>query len=142
MGQADKLPVLNSGEQAQLERHVSILPRRWTMAALTRQFDAKDAEYYSWLRADPAYVRPEMGVVRLLACGELGLTQAEADELLKPLKVLFGDVGFPISAPDPSRWYLVRPSALIFFRSFRVTKLPSVGVPYSMKRKSPCTIIL
>ncbi len=109
MGQADKLPVLNSGEQAQLERHVSILPRRWTMAALTRQFDAKDAEYYSWLRADPAYVRPEMGVVRLLACGELGLTQAEADELLKPLKVLFGDVGFPISAPHPSRWYLMLP---------------------------------
>ncbi|MEO8002648.1 MAG: phosphoglycerate mutase [Arenimonas sp.] len=109
LGQADKLPDLNAGEQAQLERHVSILPRRWPMAALTRQFDANDAEHYSWLRADPAHVRAEMGVVRLLACGELGLTQSEADELLKPLKILFGDVGFPLSAPHPSRWYLMLP---------------------------------
>ncbi len=109
LGQADKLPILNSGEQAQLERHVSILPRRWPLAALTRQYDAKDAEHYSWLRADPAHVRAEMGVVRLLACGDLGLTQAEADELVKPLKILFGDVGFPLSAPNPSRWYLMLP---------------------------------
>jgi len=109
LGQADRLPVLKSGEQAQLERHVSILPRRWPLAALTRQYDAKDAEHYSWLRADPAHVRAEMGVVRLLACGDLGLTQAEADELLKPLKILFGDVGFPLSAPHPSRWYLMLP---------------------------------
>ncbi|MGH8049431.1 MAG: phosphoglycerate mutase [Arenimonas sp.] len=109
LGQADKLPILNFGELSQLERHVSILPRRWPMAALTRQYDAKDAEHYSWLRADPAHVRAEMGVVRLLACGDLGLTQAEADELLKPLKILFGDVGFPLSAPHPSRWYLMLP---------------------------------
>jgi len=109
LGQADKLPILNSGELAQLERHVSILPRRWPLAALTRQHDAKDAEHYSWLRADPAHVRAEMGVVRLLACGDLGLTQAEADELIKPLKILFGDVGFPLSAPHPSRWYLMLP---------------------------------
>jgi hypothetical protein len=109
LGQADKLPVLNSGERAQLERHVSILPRRWPLAALTRQYDAKDAGHYSWLRADPAHVRAEMGVVRLLACGDLGLSQAEADELIKPLKILFGDIGFPLSAPHPSRWYLMLP---------------------------------
>lgn len=109
LGQADKLPILGSGQQAQLERHVSILPRRWPLAALTRQYDAKDAQLNSWLRADPAHVRAEMGVVRLLACGDLGLTQAEADELIKPLKILFGDVGFPLSAPHPSRWYLMLP---------------------------------
>lgn len=109
LGQADKLPTLNSGQQAQLERHVSILPRRWPMAALTRQYDAKDARLNAWLRADPAHVRAEMGVVRLLACGDLGLTQAEADELIKPLKILFGDVGFPLSAAHPSRWYLMLP---------------------------------
>ncbi|HOZ06361.1 MAG TPA: phosphoglycerate mutase, partial [Arenimonas sp.] len=70
LGQADKLPSLNPGERAQLERHVSILPRRWPLAALTRQYDAQDAENYAWLRADPAHVRAEMGVVRLLACGD------------------------------------------------------------------------
>jgi hypothetical protein len=109
LGQADKLPILNGGVQAQLERHVSILPRRWPLAALTRQLDAGDANLNAWLRADPAHVRAEMGVVRLLACGDLGLTQIEADELIKPLKILFGDIGFPLSAPHPSRWYLMLP---------------------------------
>lgn len=110
LGQADKLPSLSEGKQAQLERHVSILPRNsWPAAALTRQLDAKDAQLNSWLRADPAHVRAEMGVVRLLACGDLGLTQIEADELIKPLKILFGDIGFPLSAPNPARWYLMLP---------------------------------
>ena len=109
LGQADRLPILNHGEQAQLERHISILPRRWPMAALTRQLDVKDAANYTWLRADPAHVRAEMGVVRLLSCGDFGLSQSEADELIKPLKIIFGDVGFPLSAPNPSRWYLMLP---------------------------------
>lgn len=121
LGQADKLPTLHPGTQAQLERHVSILPRNgWPFAALTRQYDAQDAQINSWLRADPAHVRAEMGVVRLLACGELGLTQHEADELIKPLKVLFGDTGFPLSAPNPARWYLMLP---------KDTKLPKFQSP-------------
>ena len=120
LGRADKLPVLNEGEQAQMERHVSILPRRWPMAALTRQYDVKDAANYSWLRADPAHVRAEMGVVRLLNCGNLGLTQEEADAFIKPLKILFGDVGFPLSAPHPSRWYLMLP---------KESKLPEFQTP-------------
>ncbi len=120
LGQADKLPILNHGEQAQLERHIFILPRRWPMAALTRQYDAKDAANYAWLRADPAHVRAEMGVVRLLSCGDLGLTQDEADELIKPLKIIFGDVGFPLSAPGPSRWYLMLP---------KESKLPTFPTP-------------
>ncbi len=120
LGQADKLPILNHGEQAQLERHISILPRRWPMAALTREYDVKDAANYSWLRADPAHVRAEMGVVRLLSCGDLGLTQVESDELIKPLKIIFGDVGFPLSAPNPSRWYLMLP---------KESKLPTFLTP-------------
>lgn len=109
LGQADKLPTLSEGEQEQLGRHVSILPRAWPLAAITRQLDADDAHLNAWLRADPAHVRAEMGVVRLLACGDLGLTQADADELIKPLKILFGDIGFPLSAPHPARWYLSIP---------------------------------
>lgn len=109
LGRADKLPSLKPGEQAQLERHVSILPRRWPMAALARQLDVGDAGFNAWLRADPAHVRAEMGVVRLLTCGDLGLTQQEAEDFLKPLKIMFGDVGFPLSAPNPARWYLALP---------------------------------
>ncbi|MEO6172561.1 MAG: phosphoglycerate mutase, partial [Arenimonas sp.] len=106
LGKSDKSSAHDSGEQAQLERHVSISPRSWPPAALTRQLDANDADLHAWLRADPAHVRAEMGVVRLLACGDLGLTQEEADEFIEPLKILFDEVGFPISAPLPSRWYL------------------------------------
>lgn len=110
LGRADKLPTLSEGAQAQIERHVSMLPRgNWPFAALTRQLETKDAELNAWLRADPAHVRAEMGVVRLLACGELGLSQDEVDELIKPLKILFGDIGFPLSAPHPARWYLMLP---------------------------------
>ena len=57
-------------------------------------------------RADPAYARADMTTARLLACGELGLSAAEAQALIQPLRPLFGDAGFPIDAPVPQRWYL------------------------------------
>src|SRR5690606_28233877 len=98
-----------AGERAQLQRWFELLPRGWPVAAITRQRDAGDAVLHGWLRADPAYVRPDMTGARVLAIGELGLTQEEADALLQPLRPLFGDTGFPISAPVPSRWYLALP---------------------------------
>ncbi len=39
----------------------------------------------------------------------LDLRAADAQALLRPLKPLFGDAGFPIDAPVPSRWYLRLP---------------------------------
>ncbi|GAB2503264.1 phosphoglycerate mutase [Arenimonas alkanexedens] len=110
LAQADQLDEAASGERAQLLRHVDLLPRGWPMAAITRQRDAGDAVLHTWLRADPAYVRPDMTGARVLAVGELGLSQAEADALLTPLRPLFGDAGFPISAPVPARWYLALPA--------------------------------
>jgi hypothetical protein len=120
IGRADRYVDLEVGELAQLNRHVSILPRAWPMAAIMRQYDAGDAENYRWLRADPAYVRAEMGVVRLLSVGDAALTQSEAEQLIKPLKVLFGDNGFLLSAPAPDRWYLMIP---------RESKLPEFKAP-------------
>jgi len=96
------------------------LPRGWPMAAITRQFDCADAIHNAWLRADPAYVRPDMGSVRLLACGDLNISTDEAESFLQPLRSLFGDIGFPISASSPSRWYLMLP---------REAKLPSFAPP-------------
>ncbi len=98
-------------EDARVARAFDILPRKTSVAALTRQLDAGDAGGYTWLRADPANVRPDMASARLMACGdELGLTAQDTEALLRPLKPLFGDEGFPISAPVPSRWYLSLPS--------------------------------
>ena len=99
----------DAGEGALLHLGFDILPRSLSIAALSRQFDAGDAALNRWLRADPGHVRADMGVGRLLACGELGLTAEEADALLRPLRPLFGDEGFPISAPHPARWYLMLP---------------------------------
>lgn len=120
LGRADRLPPADAGEQAQLLRHFELLPRGWPMAAITRQFDAGDAAVHAWLRADPVFVRPDVGGARLMAWGNLGLSADEADAFLKPLKPLFGDTGFPISATRPEQWTLMLP---------REAKLPVFSHP-------------
>jgi hypothetical protein len=80
------------------------------VAALTREIDCSDASGSTWLRADPAHVRADMATARMLACGDLGLDADDCEALLRPLKPLFGDSGFPIDAPVPSRWYLRAPA--------------------------------
>ena len=99
----------DAGEAAQLQRHFELAPRGWPVAALTRAVDtdAADAGGAQWLRADPAWIRPDINGARLFAAGEgLRLSRADADALLPALRPLFGDIGMPIDAPDPSRWYL------------------------------------
>lgn len=111
LGRADRSSrTRESGRKAQLLRHFELIPNHWPVAALTRQLDAGDAIGASWLRADPAYVRPEINGVRLLACGETLMPTAEDSAALLPaLRPLFGDGGFPIDAPTPARWYLRLP---------------------------------
>ena len=109
LGRADALAPGEEGERAQLLRHFDLLPRGWPAAAITRALDADDAHLHAWLRADPAHVRPDMTGARVLAIGELGLSPADAAALVEPLRPLFGDAGFPISAPVPARWYLALP---------------------------------
>jgi hypothetical protein len=115
LGRADRLPQGDAGERAQLLRHFDLLPRGWPVAALTRQADAGDAMGSAWLRADPAYVRPDLNGARLLAIGEgLRLEQADADAFLPALRPLFGDAGVPLDAPAPARWYLRMPREATF----------------------------
>jgi hypothetical protein len=95
------------GDQAQLQRHFTLVARGWPVAALTRSVDSADAAGPQWLRADPAWIRPDINGARLFAAGEgLRLDQADVDALLPGLRALFGDAGMPIDAPHPSRWYL------------------------------------
>ena len=95
------------GERAQLQRHFSLDAGAWPVAALTRQLDAGDAAGASWVRADPAYVVPDMHGARMMAHGEaLGLDGEDLAALLPELRPLFADAGFVLDAPDPSRWYL------------------------------------
>src|SRR5690606_26275060 len=109
LGQADQ-GAGAAGEQAQLQRHFELLPRGWPVAALSRMRDAGSDVQASWLRADPAYVRPDINGARLLACGEaMALDRKDVDALLPALRPLFGDSGFTLDAPDPHRWYLRLP---------------------------------
>ena len=111
LGRADR-GVHDAGEDAQLARHFQLVPNRWAHAALTRVVDGgvEDASLSGWLRADPAYIRPDINGARLLAIGDaLGLDQTDADAFLPALRPLFGDAGFPLDAPTPGRWYLRLP---------------------------------
>lgn len=108
------------GGKAQIQRHVQAIPAHAPAAAISRHVDAEGAEQQAWLRADPAWVRVDINGGRMLACGEMGLTHDEAQALIEPLRTLFGDEGFPISAPTPSRWYLMLP---------RESKLPAFDPP-------------
>ena len=110
-----------AGEREQLRRHFQLIPDHWPVAALTRQLDAGDAAQSSWLRVDPAHVAPDMGGARMLSHGEaLALTAEDTAQLLPALRPLFGDAGFALDAPRPSRWYL---------RLSRESKLPAFAAP-------------
>ena len=111
------------GKQAQLSRHFRLLPDRWSDAALTRVADTDegDARLNAWLSADPAYIRPDINGARLLGIGgALGIEQTDVDAFLPALRPLFGDIGFTLDAPTPSRWYLRLP---------REAKLPAFASP-------------
>ncbi|MFD1298504.1 phosphoglycerate mutase, partial [Lysobacter gummosus] len=80
-----------------------------------------DGAHGAWLRADPAYVRPDINGARLLAYGDaLALSERDSAALLPALRPLFGDAGFPLDAPVPTRWYLSLP---------RETRLPRFASP-------------
>lgn len=122
LGRADRTKH-EAGGQAQLSRHFRLLPNRWADAALTRvaDTDEADARLSGWLRADPAYIRPDINGARLLGIGDaLGIGQDDVDAFLPALRPLFGDAGFALDAPHPSRWYLRLP---------REAKLPAFASP-------------
>lgn len=110
----------DAGRKAQIQRHVQAIPAHAPVAAITRNIDAPDAPQQAWLRADPCWVQADINGGRMLACGEMGLTMEQAQALIAPLRTLFGDEGFPISAPTPSRWYLMLP---------RESKFPAFASP-------------
>jgi hypothetical protein len=95
-----------AGRDAALRRCFEFIGTSLPIAALTRSLDANDAATALWLRADPAYVMADAVTVRLLACGNLELTDAEVEGFGQALKPLFGDAGFLLEMTRPDRWYV------------------------------------
>jgi hypothetical protein len=120
LGRGDALEDGDAGELGQLGRLFDITPMGLPAAALSRQFDCGDAAGSQWLRADPAFLQPEMNGVRLMAVGELGLRPEEAAALADAVKPVFGDAGMPLTAPTTTRWYLQAEAA---------AKLPAFSAP-------------
>ncbi|MGH8031187.1 MAG: phosphoglycerate mutase [Luteimonas sp.] len=112
LGRAQRMPQGSAGRRAQLLRSIGLPDGNWPIAALSRNADAGDAADAAWLRAEPAYLRPDINGVRLMAYGDsLGVSQADTDALLPALRPLFGDAGFMLDAPVAAHWYLRLPAA-------------------------------
>jgi len=106
LGRADR-SLAEGGAREQLRRQFQLLPDHWPVAALTRQLDSDDAAHGGWLRADPVRIAPDAAGARMMAHGEaLELTGEDVAQLLPALRPMFGDAGFTLDAPHPSRWYL------------------------------------
>src|SRR4249919_2554984 len=120
VGRADADAPAEAGERAQLLRYFQLRPAGWPIAAMTRQLEFGDAQGHCWLRADPVHVRPDMTGARMLAWGNLGVDETEAEAFLQALRPLFGDAGMPISRAHPERWYL---------QLAREAKLPEFATP-------------
>lgn len=116
----DRLPADDAGGTAAIRSVFQWPGSAMPIAALTRQLDVGDARGSNWLRADPAHVRADMSTARMLACGELGLSAADCEDISRELKPLFGDAGFEFDATLPHRWYV---------RALPGTRLPSAVSP-------------
>src|SRR3569623_1003149 len=75
-------------------------------AAVTRQWDCKDAGGHSWLRADPVHVRADRDRLVMIGNAPLTLSAAECAQLAAELTPLFGELGWQLDAVNARRWYL------------------------------------
>ncbi|MDA3914449.1 phosphoglycerate mutase [Oleiagrimonas sp.] len=105
----DRLADAERGHVAALTGLFQVPGNRLPVAALLREASHGDAGEVPWLCADPAFIQPDMTGARMLACGTLGLSAAEAEALARPLRPLLGDRGFLLETSRPDRWQLRLP---------------------------------
>ena len=120
IARGDRLGDATPGREAALRACFQFLGTGLPVAALTHSLDADHEVDVQWLRCDPAYVIADAVTLRLIACGDVALSQTEAEQLAQPLKPLFGDAGFPLEVVRPDRWYLRCP---------REARLPRFSTP-------------
>lgn len=110
MARAEPFACTDTGYLAMLGGCFNWEPRTTIpVAALLRQHALGDAADNIWVCADPAYVQPDMGGARMLACSGFDLTDAEVVALSRVLKPLFGDAGLLLEATSSEHWQLRLP---------------------------------
>lgn len=111
LARADRLGQGPRGYLAGLDGYLQTGAQPLPAAALTREYVAGDAGDALWLSADPAWVEPDLTGARLLACGKMGLSEAEAQALAEPLLPLFAEYGMQLLLTRPDRWHVRLPPA-------------------------------
>jgi hypothetical protein len=106
LSRGDRQPDAKPGREIALRESFEFTGIHFPYAALARSRVWSDAADAVWVNVDPAFVIADAVTVRMLACGNLGLTAQESSELAKPLKLLFGDAGFPLEVSPAGRWQL------------------------------------
>jgi hypothetical protein len=99
-----------AGHLSDLDGHFDCNTQPLPAAALTRESLAGDAGDAVWLSADPAWVQPDLNGVRLLACGQMQLTSADARALADSLQPVFDEAGVTLETTTPERWHLRLPA--------------------------------
>ncbi len=120
ISRGDRLAVAAPGRDVALRECFEFLGTAFPHAALIRSAESSDVAGALWLNADPAYVAADAVTLRMLACGDLGLSAEENAELAKSLRMLFGDAGFPLEISPSGRWQLRCPAG---------SRLPGFSAP-------------
>lgn len=107
---ADQLPDGASGFLTGLREYFPDIATPLPAGALTREFIAHDAGDALWLAADPAWARPDINGIRLMACGHLQLDMAQAQALAAPLLPLFAEAGMQLQVSTPEHWHVRLPA--------------------------------
>ncbi|SIQ89260.1 phosphoglycerate mutase [Solilutibacter tolerans] len=87
-------------------------------AALSRlgegDLDIDQIRAYRWLRAEPAWIRPDINGARLYAVGAmLPMDANDVTSFVPELQALFDDASYQLQAVTPHRWYLRMPRDVV-----------------------------
>ena len=80
--------------------------RDFPVAAVTRQWEVRDAGGYWWLRADPVHLRADRDRIVMLGNGILDISHEECHVLAEELNRHFAGEDWMLDAANARRWYL------------------------------------
>ena len=109
LGRSDRSAAAPASARAIPHAMFEVVPEEFAQAAVARHGECDDAGMYSWLRADPCWLQPDMNSLRMMAWGQMSMSPKDAEDLAAILRPLLGDEGFEFSIPHPERWYLRLP---------------------------------